>query len=391
MKRLRLFMVQFLAVAIILVWLMPAAAAGPTVTTHAQASALIDVTSGRLLYSHNGDKKMRIASLTKIMTAIVAIEAGSLSDKVKVGMNAYGVEGSSIYLRLGEEMSLHHLLYGLMLRSGNDAATAIAEHVGGSLEGFVTMMNDKAEVIGMVNTTFKNPHGLDQDGHLSSANDMALLTAYALQNPIFREIVKTKSIKVPNAYEKWDHLWRNKNKMLHLYEGADGVKTGYTKTAKRTLVSSATRGGQQLAAVTLNDGNDWADHAKLLDFGFEHYPLRIFYQSGDRLEGTEYFSPYSFAYPLTDDEYAKVKIEIKPEPETTVSARLGVKAHAEYELNGKLIGRLALYEKGHPILKQRQAGDYGGFSTTVQADALIQDHPLAMLKRLVLGLFTVVA
>lgn len=391
MKRLRVFLIQLLAASVMMVWLVPVTAAAPSVSTHAQASALIDVTSGRILYSHNGDKKMRIASLTKIMTAIVAIEAGSLSDKVKVGINAYGVEGSSIYLRLGEEMSLHHLLYGLMLRSGNDAATAIAEHVGGSLDGFVTMMNEKAEQLGMVNTTFKNPHGLDQDGHLSSANDMAVLTAYALQNPTFREIVKTKSIKVPNAYENWDHLWRNKNKMLHLYDGADGVKTGYTKTAKRTLVSSATRGGQQLAAVTLNDGNDWADHAKLLDFGFQHYPLRVFYQSGNRLEGTAYMSPYSFAYPLTDEEYAQIKMEINAEPEISLAARLGVKAHAEYRLDGKLIGRLALYEAGHPILSGQQSSLYDTFGATAQADALIQDHPLAMLKRLVVGLFTVIA
>ncbi|KPV55216.1 peptidase M15, partial [Paenibacillus sp. A3] len=214
-------------------------------STGAQAAALIDVASGRLLYSSRGDKPMRIASLTKIMTAIVAIEHGRLSDRAKVSKNAFGKEGSSIYLRLNEEMNLKDLLYGLMLRSGNDAAITIAEHVGGSVEGFAFLMNEKAKVVGMTNSSFKNPSGLDEQGHYSTANDMAKLTAYALKNPVFQEIVKTKVKKVPNPNESWDYSWVNKNKMLSLYDGADGVKTGYTKLAKRCLVSSATRGGQQ--------------------------------------------------------------------------------------------------------------------------------------------------
>src|SRR5690606_17687538 len=147
----------------------------------------------------------RIASLTKVMTAIVAIENGTLTDLVQVGPAAYGKEGSSLYLHLGEEMTLHTMLYGLMLRSGNDAATAIAEHVGGSLEGFVFLMNQKARELGMKNTSFKNPHGLDEDGHYSSANDMAVLTAYALRNEVFQEIVKTKVKTAPNPNEDWDY------------------------------------------------------------------------------------------------------------------------------------------------------------------------------------------
>lgn len=198
-------------------------------STHAESAALIDVTSGRILFSKEGDKQMRIASLTKIMTAIVAIENGKLDDKVKVSAAAFGKEGSSIYLKLGEEMSLENMLYGLMLRSGNDAATAIAEHVGGSEEGFVLMMNQKAEEIGLRGTHFMNPHGLDADGHYSTASDMARLTAYALQNPVFKRIVATEQKSAPNPNESWDYSWHNKNKMLRLYEGADGVKTGYTK------------------------------------------------------------------------------------------------------------------------------------------------------------------
>ena len=215
-------------------------AAPSAIYTHAKGVALIDVESGGF-YNSNGDKPMKIASLTKIMTAIVAIEHGKLSDMVKTSVRAAGREGSSIYLKKGEEMSLQNLLYGLMLRSGNDAATAIAEHVGGSEEGFVHMMNEKAQMLGLTNTQFMNPHGLDVEGHYSTANDLAKLTAYALKNPIFKTIVKTKVKTAPNPNDKWDYSWKNKNRMLTMYEGADGVKTGYTKQALRCLVSSATR------------------------------------------------------------------------------------------------------------------------------------------------------
>ena len=180
--------------ALIIGWSVPAVPAGASaeagtggapapIGTHAKAAALIDVESGRLLYSKDGDTPMRIASLTKIMTAIVAIEHGKLSDKVKTSNRAFAKEGSSIYLKLGEEMSLQNMLYGLMLLSGNDAATSIAEHVGGSEEGFVHVMNEKARMLGLTNSQFMNPHGLDQEGHYSSANDLAKLTAYAMHNP----------------------------------------------------------------------------------------------------------------------------------------------------------------------------------------------------------------
>jgi D-alanyl-D-alanine carboxypeptidase len=229
----------------------------------------MDVNSERIIYEHNGGKKMRIASLTKIMTAIVAIEHGKLEETVTVGRNAFAKEGSSLYLKLGEQMSLEHLIYGLMLRSGNDAAVAIAEHVGGSLDGFVYMMNEKATWIGMSASHFANPHGLDDsDEHYSTSNDMAKLTRYALQNEVFREIVKSKWKQVENPHEAWDYRWYNKNKLLALYPGADGVKTGYTKKAKRCLVSSATRESRQLVVVTLNDPTDWVDHMRLFDHGF---------------------------------------------------------------------------------------------------------------------------
>ncbi|WP_246187972.1 D-alanyl-D-alanine carboxypeptidase family protein [Paenibacillus tengchongensis] len=317
-----------------------------SISTHARAAALIDVESGRLLYSSRGDEPMLIASLTKIMTALVAIENGDLTSKVKVGKNAYAKEGSSLYLQLGEEMSLEDMLYGLMLRSGNDAATAIAEHVGGSEQGFVYLMNAKAEELGLKNSHFANPHGLDAEGHYSSANDLAVLTAYAMHNPVFKEIVATEVKTADNPYEKWDYKWANKNKMLRLYEGADGVKTGYTKKALRCLVSSATRNGQQLVAVTLNDGNDWNDHAALLDYGFNHYPLKSLVQRGEDIQGYPLVTGKSFAYPLGQGEEAHLKTRLVLEDQVRAEAPVsfGLKGALIVELGGEAIGRIPLYD-----------------------------------------------
>ncbi|WP_342421929.1 D-alanyl-D-alanine carboxypeptidase family protein [Paenibacillus sp. FSL E2-0178] len=330
-----------------------------SISTHARAAALIDVESGRLLYSSRGDEPMLIASLTKIMTALVAIESGDLTSKVKVGKNAFAKEGSSLYLKQGEEMTLEDMLYGLMLRSGNDAATAIAEHVGGSEQGFVYLMNAKAEALNLTHTHFANPHGLDAEGHYSSANDLAVLTAYAMHNPVFKEIVATKEKTADNPYEKWDYKWSNKNKMLRLYEGADGVKTGYTKKALRCLVSSATRNGQQLVAVTLNDGNDWNDHSALLDFGFNHYPLKTLVERGETVSGYTLVTGKDFAYPLGQGEESRlvtklVLSEEKSTAGTEARASAGTKTSANtssfglkgviiMQLGGKEIGRVPVY------------------------------------------------
>ncbi|WP_241781978.1 D-alanyl-D-alanine carboxypeptidase family protein [Paenibacillus sp. DMB5] len=335
----------------VLVPVNPVSAENASVSTHARAAALIDVESGRLLYSSRGDEPMLIASLTKIMTAIVAIESGDLASKVKVGKNAFAKEGSSLYLKQGEEMLLEDMLYGLMLRSGNDAATAIAEHVGGSEQGFVYLMNAKAEELGLKNTHFANPHGLDAEGHYSSANDLAVLTAYALHNPVFKEIVGTQEKTADNPYEKWDYKWANKNKMLRLYEGADGVKTGYTKKALRCLVSSATRGGQQLVAVTLNDGNDWNDHAALLNFGFNHYPLKTLIERGEGISGYSFVTSRKFAYPLGQGEEARIttKLVLNEEPaaageKIVRGSSFGLKGAVVLQLGGKEIGRVPVYE-----------------------------------------------
>lgn len=322
--------------------------------THARAYSLIDVTSGRILSNSHGDQKLPIASLTKIMTAIVAIEYGKLEDMVKVGPRAYGKEGSSLYLQLGEEMSLENLLYGLMLRSGNDAATAIAEHVGGSEEGFVHLMNEKVRLLGLHNTHFQNPHGLDAKDHYSSANDLAVITAYALHNPYFKKIVGTPSWKAPNPNNPWDYKWANKNKMLRFYEGADGVKTGFTKIAKRCLVSSATRNGQQLAVVTLNDGDDWSDHRNLLDYGFAHYSLSEVIRKGQAVQDGM-VAGAGFSYPLRKGEVQKVERRLKLRP-IVKEDHFGYRGDIHIILDGQEIGRVPVYDEGR-VPKNPNADD----------------------------------
>lgn len=310
-------------VAFLFVFLLtPAAsAAGAPPDLSAEAAALIDVQSGRILYAKEGDKKMLIASLTKIMTAIVAIENGNLQDVVKVPKSAVGVEGSSIYLKEGEHLTLEELLYGLMLRSGNDAAVAIAEHVGGSVQGFVYLMNEKAAMIGMTNTQFTNPHGLDDSNmHYSTAVDMAKLSAYALKNETFQKIVSTKVKTISNEGQEWKRRLLNKNKLLHMYKGADGIKTGYTKRAKRCLASSATRDGRQLAAITLDASNDWNDHARLLDWGFRQFqPVKIVNKQEvidpdvsleKRDEDMRIVTENEFTYPLQEEEVLKIKSKV---------------------------------------------------------------------------------
>lgn len=357
MKTLTRKSLLFLMLCLLLLAVAPVSsirAENSSISTHARAAALIDVESGRIIYSSRGDEPMLIASLTKIMTALVAIENGDLSSKVKVGKNAFAKEGSSLYLKQGEEMTLEDMLYGLMLRSGNDAATAIAEHVGGSEQGFVYLMNAKAEELNLTHTHFANPHGLDAEGHYSSANDLAVLTAYALHNPVFKEIVATKEKTADNPYEKWDYKWSNKNKMLRLYEGADGVKTGYTKKALRCLVSSATRNGQQLVAVTLNDGNDWNDHAALLDFGFNHYPLKTLVERGEGVDGYNLVTGKDFAYPLGQGEEARLvtKLVLSGEKNPagkearTGTSSFGLKGVIILQLGGKEIGRVPVYTPG---------------------------------------------
>jgi len=237
----------------------------------ASYACVIDALSGRVLYEKNAYEKHSMASTTKIMTALVAIENKPLTDVVTVSSRAAGTEGSSMYLKSGEKIVLLDLLYGLMLASGNDAAIAIAEHVGGSVENFADMMTKKAKEIGAVNTSFKNPNGLDEEGHFTTAYDLALITKKALENETFAEIVSTVTKTISSGEENNKRTFTNHNKLLNMYEGAIGVKTGYTKKTGRCLVSAAERDGFRVIAVTLNAPDDWNDHKKMLDKAFNTY------------------------------------------------------------------------------------------------------------------------
>lgn len=226
----------------------------------ATAAVLMDADMGQVLYEKNGDRQMLIASTTKIMTALVVLEHAAPDDVITVTPD-HMAEGSSMYLRAGETVRVEELLYGLLLCSGNDAALALTECAGG-LTPFVALMNEKAAALGMAHTSFANSNGLDADGHYSTARDMAVLAAAAVENPTFRRICSSRSVTIGQR------TMENHNRLLRQVEGCVGLKTGYTQAAGRTLVSCTERDGCRLVAVTLQDGNDWADHAALYDYGF---------------------------------------------------------------------------------------------------------------------------
>lgn len=242
-----------------------------------ESAIVIEQNTGRILYSKNIDKERAMASTTKIMTAIVAIENGNLDEVVTVSENAAGIEGSSIYLEANEQLTLEELLYGLMLRSGNDAAYAIAEHIGGGdVENFIDMMNRKAKEIGANNTHFMNPHGLHHEEHYTTAYDLAKITAYAMKNETFKTMVSTKKKTISWSNHEWNRSLTNKNKMLWNYEGGNGVKTGYTTDAGKCLVSSALRNNMQLIGVVLKSNDIWKDSTTILDYVFDHYePYKV--------------------------------------------------------------------------------------------------------------------
>lgn len=315
------------------------------VGTSATSAILVDVDSGRVLYEQNADAKMLIASTTKILTALVAIEEGDLNDVVKVSQNAAYTEGSSMYLKVGEELTLETLLYGLLLCSGNDAAVAIAEHIGGSQEGFAELMNAKAREIGMANSSFANPNGLDHEDHYSTARDMAKLACAAVENETLVRIASTRSITIGGR------TMSNHNKLLNSIEGCIGLKTGYTIAAGRTLVSCVERDGQRLAAVTLQDGNDWADHQALYEYGFSTYPARRAAVLGQTLQraavenGVVPTVPLvaadSFSWPLAQGE--ELEMELVLDVPLRAPVRAGSAAgEAVFSVNGREVGRVAL-------------------------------------------------
>lgn len=328
-----------------------------SVSVSARGAVLMEQESGRILFEKDAHTKRRIASITKIMTAVLAIESGNMNELVKVSEQAVRTEGSSVYLKPGEKIKLEHLVYGLMLRSGNDTAVAIAEHVGGSLDGFVFLMNQKAKEIGMLNTHFANPHGLDDhEDHYSTAYDMALLTRYAMKNKTYQKIAGTKVYRAPNPTENWDRQWKNKNRLLSKYKYATGGKTGYTKRAKRTLVTTATKGDMNLIAVTLNASDDWNDHIAMYESGFKGYDMAEVLSKGTIEVENKYYKNHLFlkndvVYPATKEEMDLFSVKYKlnkPDKNAKTSDQSGVEVvgKAAVYLDGKVVKEVPVYYDG---------------------------------------------
>lgn len=246
----------------------------------ARHAMLIESDSGDIVYEKDAYVAAPMASTTKIMTALLAIESGKLDSTVTIPKEAVGIEGSSVYLKEGERLTLYQLVQALLLESANDAATAIAIYVGGSYDNFIEMMNVKARQLGLESTHFTNPHGLDDKEHYTTAYDLARLALYAMENPKFEEIASTKSAVIP-LDKDGSRVLVNHNKLLKMYDGTIGVKTGFTKRCGRCLVSCAERDGVRLICATLNAPNDWNDHKNLLDFGFSQYESIVLAEAGD--------------------------------------------------------------------------------------------------------------
>jgi serine-type D-Ala-D-Ala carboxypeptidase (penicillin-binding protein 5/6) len=334
-----------------------------SVSVSAASAVLLEQKSGRILFDKDGHTKRRIASITKIMTAKLAIESGKMDQYVKVSDQATRAEGSSVYLKPGEKILLKDLVYGLMLRSGNDTAVAIAEYVGGSLDGFVYLMNQKAREIGMLNTHFANPHGLDDhENHYSTAYDMAILMRYAMQDKTFKEISGTKVHKAPNPTEDWDRVWKNKNRLLTKYKYTTGGKTGYTKRAKRTLVTTATKGDMNLIAVTLNGPDDWNDHISMYESGFKGFDMAEVLSKG-KIEDIKIKSyknhlyvKRTIVYPATAEEmdlfsikYKLTKPFKKIDNDQKTEAVVG---KAEVYLDGRVVQETPIYYQNVPEKKE---------------------------------------
>lgn len=311
----------------------------------AKSAIVLEYAGGTVAYAKNAEERLPMASTTKIMTALVALEMGNLSDVVTVGKNAAGVEGSSMYLRIGERLTMEELLYGLMLSSGNDAAVAIAEHIAGSEEAFALLMTERAAELGCTNTRFKNANGLPDDEHFTTALELARITGKALENETFCKIVSSKSARVGRR------SLSNHNKMLSLYEGAFGVKTGFTKAAGRTLVSAAKRNGITLIAVTLNAPDDWDDHTKMLDYGFSQMESRSITEKGEnagslRVEGgtaerVDLCFGESFTMSVLKSACTEVKTNVSTSVQAPVSAGQTV-GTGEILLNGVKMGEVPI-------------------------------------------------
>ncbi len=290
-KNTNLYIAIFLITALIFSLITVYAAGEPKKkSVSARAAVLYQPDTDSFIFTKNENTRLPMASTTKIMTALVALENSSLTDTTRIDASAVGVEGSSAYLKEGEVLTMEELIYALLLRSANDAAVAIACHIGGDIDSFADMMNKRAEVLGLKNTSFKNPHGLDDEGHYTTAHDLALIAAEALKNETFKKISST--YKKGFATEDTSRLYVNHNKLLNMYDGAIGMKTGFTKKSGRCLVGAAERDGLTFITVTLDAPDDWRDHKMLFDLGFETLERIEFAAAGE----------YEYSLPLIDGE-----------------------------------------------------------------------------------------
>lgn len=300
----------------------------------AKAAVLIERSSGRVLYAKNENEILPVASTTKIMTALLAIECCSLDDVVTASSNASGTEGTSIYLGVGEHLSMLNMLYGLMLRSGNDAAIAIAEHVDGTVEQFAAHMNQRANELG-ADALFVTPNGLDKGDNGASALAMARIAARALDYPAFREIVKTKRATIPWEGNKYERVLENKNRLLKELDGATGVKTGFTKKAGRCLVFSCERGGMELVGTVLNCGT-WFDSAtEMIEWGFAIYAPSALFNEGDIATSAVVSGGIERTVNVLYDRSITLPLTASEHPLVTVQLNAPLKAPIE---KGQLVG-----------------------------------------------------
>ena len=311
----------------------------------ARSAILLDAQSGRVLFEKNADERRLLASTTKIMTGLLVCQTQDLTREISVPAEAAGIEGSSLYLKAGQRVTIETLLYGLLLRSGNDAAVALAIAASGSVEAFCARMNERAQELGMQNTHFENPNGLDADGQFSTARDLAKLATTAMENETFRTVVSSRSY----CAEGWS--FTNHNKLLWRVEGCDGVKTGYTKKAGRILVGSAVRDGRRLICVTMNDPDDWRDQSALFDYGFSAFRLQSVVRSGEAVGSAAVVGSETkrvrllvggdLSYPLAEGE----KIETRLHAPDFVYAPVlpGQAGWLEVLVNGKRVGEVPVY------------------------------------------------
>lgn len=307
------------------------------------SSVVMDMDSGRILYSKNKDEKRLIASTTKIMTCIITIENMDLNKKIIVGDEVLKMYGTNIYVEVGEEISIRDLLYGLMLRSGNDASVVLAKNVFGSYDKFIKMMNKKAKELNMNNTIFNNPHGLDDDTkNYSTAYDMSLLSKYCYKNKIYRKIISTKKYRAISNLKSY--LWYNRNKLLYNYKYGIGGKNGYTPDAGKTFVSNASYNGLNLTMVSLNDSNIYSNHENIYNYIFKKYKrYKIVDKDKFHIDknffNDDVYIKKSFYYPLSDNEVSNIKTLISIN--NSNNKKVG---NINIYLDNKNIGSVSIYK-----------------------------------------------